>query len=359
MPDATPADTLEFSRRTLGRLAESASSLTFSWPATDQDLQLEASPLLMPFVARDEGKGEDPGWYAASLGRSEAKPVFGDPVPAIRPGETVSGGATTVQRQATDPFSAFAYGRLGVKDLQSIESGLPASARGNIIHRALQYLLADKPSSREMAAWSGDLDGRIENAVDAALARQLRFADGVLLRLLAIERKRLRVILRKFHEAETRRQAFRVVAVEQSMRLLRYGVDLELRVDRIDRLADGSLLIADYKTGAVKSLLTKDGQPKELQLVVYASAIDESVGGLVLVNVDSREIVYRGAGRSSEWDRSPPELWDARLGGWKRLVDDALARLAGGDVRLNAARTTLESRPLNVLSRIEEIKRGR
>jgi hypothetical protein len=143
------------------------------------------------------------------------------------------------------------------------------------------------------------------------------------------------------------------------MRLLRYGVDLELRVDRIDRLADGSLLIADYKTGAVKSLLTKDGQPKELQLVVYASAIDESVGGLVLVNVDSREIVYRGAGRSSEWDRSPPELWDARLGGWKRLVDDALARLAGGDVRLNAARTTLESRPLNVLSRIEEIKRGR
>jgi hypothetical protein len=108
----------------------------------------------------------------------------------------------------------------------------------------------------------------------------------------------------------------------------------------------------------VKTLLTKDGEPKELQLVVYASAMDEPVGGLVLINVDSREIVYRGAGRS-EWDRSPHELWDARLDGWKQLVDDALAQLAAGDVRLNAALTTLENRRLNVLSRIEEIKRGR
>jgi hypothetical protein len=155
------------------------------------------------------------------------------------------------------------------------------------------------------------------------------------------------------------RQEFQILSVEESVRLLRHGVDLDLRVDRIDRLADGTLLIIDYKTGAVKTLLSKDGDPKELQLVVYASAIDAEVGGLVLINVDSRAIIYKGAGGSVDWDRLPTELWPMRLAGWKKIVDNALAQLAAGDVRLNTAQTALESRRLNVLSRVEEIKRGR
>ena len=360
MPDATPADTLDFSRRVLERLAGSATNVTFSWPVTDDDLELEASPLLEHFDVRYGEQGEDPGWYAASLrGRAALDLAAGDAVPAVRPGEKVGGGAATVQRQVTEPFSAFAYGRLGVRDLQRVESGLPANTRGNIIHRALHHLFLDKPSIRDLAAWSNGVDNRIERAVDAALARHMRFADGVLLRLLAIERRRSRELLRKFIEAELQRQEFEILSVEESVTFLRHGVELDLRVDRIDRLADGTVLIIDYKTGAVKTLLTKDGDPKELQLVVYASAIDAEIGGLVLINIDSREIVYRGAGGSVEWDRLPPELWLMRLDGWKKIVEDALKQLAAGDVRLNTAQTVLESRPLNVLSRVEEIKRGR
>jgi probable DNA repair protein len=360
MPDATPADTLDFSRRVLERLAGSATNVTFSWPLTDQDLELEASPLLRHFVLRHGGQAEDPGWHAASLRGSAALDLAtSDGVPAVRPGEKVGGGAATVQRQVTEPFSAFAYGRLGVRDLQPVQAGLPANVRGNIIHRALHHLFLDKPSSRDIAAWSNGVDDRIERAVDAALARHIRFADGVLLRLLAIERKRLRELLRRFIEAEMQRQEFQILSVEESVGLLRYGVDLDLRVDRIDRLADGTLLIIDYKTGAVKTLLTRDGDPKELQLVVYALAIDAEVGGLALINIDSRAIIYKGAGGSVDWDRFPPELWPTRLGGWKKIVDNALAQLAAGDVRLNTAQTALESRRLNVLSRIEEIKRGR
>lgn len=166
-------------------------------------------------------------------------------------------------------------------------------------------------------------------------------------------------MLRAFLAAEMRREDFAVVAVEESNRLQRHQIELDLQIDRIDRLPDGTLLIADYKTGAVKALLSKNGEPKELQLVVYAAAVEEPIGGLVLINVDSRGIVYRGAGGSVEWDRSPPELWEAQLERWKRTVDDALAGIAAGDVRLNTSLATTDSRPLNVLSRVEELKRGR
>jgi probable DNA repair protein len=361
MPDATPADTLEFSRRVLQRLAASAANVVLCWPEAEQDLELAPSPLLAPYLDQGAGKGEDPGWHAALLcGGDDVDRQQNDAVPPIRAGEKVSGGATTVQRQVDDPFSAFAYGRLGVKDLRAIEPGVPASTRGTITHRALHQLLIDKPASSEIAAWTGtELDGRIERSVDAALAKHVRFADGVLLRLFAIERRRLCALLRKFLAEETRRQAFVVLSVEESKRFFRHGVQLDLRIDRIDRLADGTLLIVDYKTGAAKNLLTQAGKPKHLQLVVYASAMDEAVGGLVLINVDSREIVYKGAGGSVEWDRGPPELWQARLQGWKRTADDALARIAAGDVRLNTALTAEESRPLNVLSRVEGMKRER
>jgi hypothetical protein len=94
-----------------------------------------------------------------------------------------------------------------------------------------------------------------------------------------------------------------------------------------------------------------------LQLVVYASALDEAVGGLLLINVDSRSITYKGAG--FDWDLNSAEPWEERLARWRKTVDGAIAGIAAGDIRLNMARSTLESRPLNVLSRIEELRRER
>ena len=355
MPNATPADTLDHAKRLLARFVDSAGEITLSWPLTEEDVELEASPLLKAFT--DRGDGEDPGWYAHSLaGRNAVAPAAEDPVPPICPGEKVGRGASVVQRQVIDPFSAFACGRLGVRNLQPIESGLPASTRGNIIHRALQHLYRELPSSREISDWDDDSAGRIDNAIDVSLATYMRGADSVLIRLLALERKRLRGVLQEFLAAEMRRQPFTVVAVEKSIRLLRHGVDLDLKIDRIDRLEDSTLVIADYKTGLVKSFLDKNGEPKELQLVVYAAAVNASVGALVLINVDGRDIVYRGAG--AEWDRSPPEQWQGRLDGWKQVVDDALAGIALGSVKLNTALPAGESRPLAVLSRVEEVKRG-
>ncbi len=355
MPDATPADTLAWSRRIFERLAAGGPRVVLSWPRADGEAALARSPLVTDLEAAPVP--EDPGWHAATLaGRCALDRDLPDPVPPVQPGERVRGGARTVQRQATDPFSAFVAGRLGARELPQIEPGLSPGVRGSIVHAALHQLLVDKPTLADIRAWRGaSLDGRIARAAEQALSPERRHADRVLRRLLALERRRLDALLRRFLAAECGRHPFAVAALEEQRTYSAHGVNLLLRIDRIDRLGDGSRLVIDYKTGAVKTLLTRNDEPRELQLVVYAAAVGEDVGGLLLINLDGRGVEYRGAG--GEWD-SDDELWQARLARWRASAEQAIADLAAGDARVNTALPVAELRPLGVLSRVEELKRG-
>lgn len=360
LPDATPSDTLEHARRILARVAGSATAVVLSWPLADRDTALTPSPLLNSWQEAPVEPAADPGWFASRLCGAPLRRVDADPVPPVEAGERIAGGAYTVQSQFTEPFTAFAIGRLGVRALPAIEVGLSASLRGTIVHRALGLLLADRPSRASMQDWSdSERSRRIGNAIDAALASHFRHADAVVGRLLSLERLRLDKLLRSFIAAEVERPPFTVESVETPLRLERGSVVLDLRVDRIDRLQDGSLLVADYKTGAIKKLLNAAGRPAEWQTVVYAMALDARVGGLVLVNLDSRGIVYRGVGAAVPWNTLAPEQWTVRLAEWSQSVEAALGRIAAGDARINVALGAQQSRPLNVLSRAEALKRER
>lgn len=370
MPDATPADTLFYARRVLRRLAGSARDVVLSWPKSDGESELAASSLLDEIVrdpivrdpiVRDRlVEINDPGWHAVDyLGTGNTRVIAMDPVPRVAHDEIIRNGAYTVQRQTVEPFAAFVYGRLGIKPPDAIEAGIAPRIRGTIMHAALHTLLAGRPSQKDMQGWSDkDLEERLGSAIDAALAGPLRHADATVTRLLGLERRRLFLLLRAFIAAELGRAAFAVLEVEKSIEFEAFGVRLDLRIDRIDRLADGSLLIVDYKTGRPRSLLNRHGEPTDLQLVVYADALDDVIGGLVFINVDSRSISYKGTGGSVEWDAMPADTWAERLESWIAGMRRALEAFAAGDVRVNLLLTAEEGRPLGLLSRLEELKRA-
>jgi probable DNA repair protein len=359
MPDSGPDDTLEYSRRVLNRLMGSARSVRLSWPHTSEETENSVSPLIAGYDTIEQGQTTDPGWHALELiGTNRLEKPENDEVPAIQQDELVAGGAHTVQRQATDPFSAFAYGRLRVSELDSVGKGLSPAQRGSLIHKALHDLFAEKPSQSEIARWSElDRHERVRSAVGSALKEYLWHADPVLHRLLALEHDRLCDLLGTFVEEELRRAAFRIDRVEHEIEYRQSGVRLNLRIDRIDRLPDQSLLIADYKTGQPKTLLNSAGDPHDLQLVVYACALEEIIGGLVLINIDSRSIQYRGTGGSVEWDAKHADQWPERLTAWKEKVARAMRQISQGDARLNLDLPSERMRPLNVLSRFEERRR--
>lgn len=356
MPDSTPDDTLAYSRRVLERLVSSADRVRLSWPQSSEELDNSASPLIAKYAAVTGDQVADPGWHAIDLiGTHRIDQSPQDPVPAIRPGERVAGGAYTVQRHLTEPFASFAYGRLRVAELDSVAIGLSPAQRGSLVHAALHSLLAEKPTQHDMGAWvCSDLGQRISNAVDSSLKKYYWHADPLLLRVLALEHDRLHTLLEKFIREELNRMPFSVESVERELDYEHAGVRLNLRIDRIDRLSDDSLLIADYKTGQQKRLLNRHGDPHEFQLVVYACAIDGSIGGLLLINIDSRSIHYSGASASGEWDSKRADRWTERLSAWQERVARAIGQIAAGDVRINLSLPAEQTRALNILSRFQE-----
>jgi ATP-dependent helicase/nuclease subunit B len=360
MPDSTPEDTLDYARRVLDRLVTSADRVMLSWPESSEEFENSASPLIARYTVENDGAVHDPGWHAIDLiGKQETEEHSDDPVPAIQEDEVVAGGAYTVQRQITEPFSAFAHGRLRVSELDTVTTGLSPSQRGSLIHKVLHSVFADTPSQEAMRQWTAsDRQGRIQNAVDSSLKEYLWHADPVLDRMLALERDRLCALVDTFISQELTRSTFAIHAVEQEIEFDQSGVRLSLRIDRIDRLADQSLLIADYKTGKPKNLLDRHGDPREIQLVVYSCALAERIGGLVLINIDSRSIKYSGSTASGEWDAKRADQWTKRLSAWQARVSTAMQQIARGDARINLNLPDNQSRPLNILSRFQERMRA-
>jgi probable DNA repair protein len=353
MPDADPADTAAYARRVLSRLAQSAACCVFSHARRDVDRELTPAAFADSLVSIDPPV--DPGWHAATLADSaRVDTLLEDPVPAVQPGETVAGGAGTIQRQITEPFAAFVHGRLGVTFIQSIVSGLSPMLRGNLLHDAAFRLYADLPSAQQLIEWDDtELKMRVERACDDALRRYRRDPDAVLDELLRLERERLTLLLAELVNIDRQREPFRIDSVEADLDTRLAGIDLRLRVDRMDRFDDGSLAILDYKSGTRRRFVDAAGEPLDVQLVVYASAVDEPVAELGLYHLDRRTAGIDGAGRTS----MGAEAWDAWLKEWRARIHRAAERLAGGDVRIRKWQTTSEARGLNLLSRFGELRR--
>lgn len=357
MPDATPADTLEFAQRTLQRILQAAGQVEIAWARQEDDKELVPSPLIDVDAAAVSADQADPSWFAARWLAAPLVSIHADEAPPVKDGETVSGGAYTVQAMREEPFSAFAKGRLHVQELDQLQPGLTAKARGTVVHGALQRLLRDLPSQQDMRGWSQESRARrIDDAAWHPLASFWHLADPILRRLLQLEKERLLALLTAFLDKECERENFQVEGLEQKSQL-RFGpVTLSLQIDRLDRLDDSSLLITDYKASEPKPFLDKHKSLKQLQLCVYARALEEdSVGGLLYTYINSREIKYVGEGGSLSGSKISATDWSAVLETWCAEVDVLLKRFADGEVGVNAVQEVKNARPLAILSRFAEL----
>ncbi|SER41454.1 probable DNA repair protein [Nitrosomonas sp. Nm51] len=203
--------------------------------------------------------------------------------------QAVPGGVAVIKDYAACPFRAWARHRLHVVDKDEPHAGLNARERGMLIHRTLHLIWRQLESKEALDTMpEADLEKILFSAAGRAIAEIKDWRPWALPeRFMSIERVRLVRLTRKWLDIEKKRASFRVVATEKKSVLQIGELVLNVRLDRVDKLDSGQLLIIDYKTRpySVASMLGE--RPDEPQLPVY------------LVMTESAESVVAGVSFAS------------------------------------------------------------
>jgi len=203
--------------------------------------------------------------------------------PLFITGERAHGGAGLFKDQAACAFRAFARHRLGARSLNEPVAGLDAAERGNILHTALETVWRElKTHAALIALGEAQRIDLCERAAEFALQSfRERNAYRIGQRFFQLEKIRLTRLLQQWLSIESERGSFVVEAIEQRRDVQFAGLQLRLRVDRIDRLEDGRVLVVDYKTKNLNCRVEEwlGERPDEPQLPLYSVLLNESGSG--------------------------------------------------------------------------------
>ena len=163
----------------------------------------------------------------------------------------IRGGTAILKSQASCPVQAFAHFRLKATPLPTPSLGLNPMQRGNLIHTCLEMLWNEIQSHAQLCQLNEqELDKRIEQVIEQVLCEFSRHSAHFKNHyFIHIERKRLHQLMKDWMTFEKKRSPFNVVANELQHNISVGPLNLNLKVDRIDKLSNGQHLIIDYKTG--------------------------------------------------------------------------------------------------------------
>lgn len=257
-PGADGQTQAEFARIIHARLLSSAHRIVFSWAHKSGESELRVSPLMQDIP--DGSVTHEPALtLAETLAPLCANPAsrqrLDDHVaPLVSAGEKISGGAGLIRAQAICPAWAYYRYRLGARPLEEPVEGLDALARGTLVHAVLQRFWQGHDSDYLHALDTAALALAIERAVDAGVDDfGKKLEEPLPPKFLALEKQRLRSLLATWLDYEKQRPPFTVEQCEQRVSVDIAGMAVELTLDRVDRLADGKLVVIDYKTGSTVS----------------------------------------------------------------------------------------------------------
>jgi len=351
IPEASAEASLALDRRRTEGWTRAAPEVVFSSARRVEDRDLAPSPLVAQLP---EEKLEIPSFISHresifQARKTESRVDESAPALAVK---AVRGGTRVLADQAACPFRAFARHRLRAEQLDSPEPGLDAATRGKLIHALMENVWNELKTS---AALAGELRPAVEKAARAAVAQEPRL-EG---RLAELERQRLARLALAWLEEERKRKPFAVVKVEKDESREIGGLALQARIDRMDRLADGSHAIVDYKTGAQMTPRMWMGErPDEPQLPFYAVTSGVDVSAVAFAKFRAGDMRFMGYARAKD---ALPKLthyptWDELLGQWKASLEGLAQGFGAGEAAVDPKNglKTCERCDLHPLCRVHE-----
>ena len=341
MPHATAQQDRELAQTITERLLRSATVARFSFAHLKDGVEGRDSRL----IATIAGEAEIMPLKLTERVQSQARTIrFVDAqqIPLLTAEAAAAGGAEVITAQSLCAFQAFARERLDAERWDAAEAGLTAQLRGNLLHEVLHRAWGGAETGgirtpKELKALP-DLAAFVAEHVRAGMRVKLPAGTGerMPLRYLELEERRLTRLVTEWLRYEATRQEFAVEGTELKKAVTIAGLTLEVRLDRVDRLNDDSLLVIDYKTGNVSPKEWDLPRPEDTQLPLYAGFAlpkGRDAGGLVFAKVrtGTKDMCFVGSLRDAKG------TLDAALTGRSTLVKNPLTT-----EQLEAWRTTIE-----------------
>ena len=152
---------------------------------------------------------------------------------------------TAISRLIRDPYAIYAQYTLNLKKLDPLQQRPGAALRGTVLHKVLERFVNALPDS---------FDHTIAKTLLQTIAHEVLSSDVPWPTARVFWQTRLDRVIDEFIAGELRRKADGdPIALEEmgKMAFADLNFTLTAKVDRIDRLHDGTLRILDYKTGTV------------------------------------------------------------------------------------------------------------
>jgi ATP-dependent helicase/nuclease subunit B len=329
VPRSSPERELSFASMITGRLLASSPDVVVSHPEREGDRELAPSPLIVavPRVTPDALRlWEGPAYDEVIRASRSVERMVDEAGPPVADGDGQRGGVKVFEYQAACPFRAFVELRLSAEDLESPGPGLDARDRGNLVHWTLEHFWREVRSQAALLART-DIPQVISESAAWAIAR-LEDRRGAPLpeRFAQLERRRLERLAAEWLEIEKLREPFEVVEPEDEREPEVGGIRFRLKLDRIDRLRDGDVIV-DYKTGARSTSAWDGDRPEEPQLPLYSVVYTERpLAGVAFGLIKPGDMKFRGV---EDHDGVMPNAqvveMAARVAEWRAVME----RLAG------------------------------
>jgi probable DNA repair protein len=355
MPHATAQLDWDLAHTITQRLIYSASEIRFSYAEMSDGVEALPSRLIMHVASQPLPL--PPELVAQPIPEPPKDSFRDDGIIPYSPGP-LRGGAAVLTAQSQCPFKAFATARLDASSWKPAQAGLTPIQRGQLLHFVLHSVWAGPPHGIRTSA---ELLSKLDSGLSQFVAEHVHqvfhdklpsgVRDRMPVRYLALEQERLTELITEWLAYEATRVPFEVDDTEVPAAVTIAGLDLNLRLDRIDRLADGKLLVIDYKTGDVNPKSWNPPRPDDVQLplyAVFAPEVNENLGGLVFAKIRPEKREFAGCVEDAKSNVLPklrpntilvkrpltPELQSDWRKTIKQLARDFLAGRADVDPRL-------------------------
>ena len=349
MPHSTAQLAAGEANRKLRRLIASARDVRMSWPAADGEKILKRSPFLDQIGAEPTGAVLTDRALHNWQPPARLEELHDETAPPLAAACAQTGGAKLIRSMAVCPFQAFALYRLNLRPLEDAEFGLSPADKGKTVHKALDSLWAELRTHADLVALSEEQTRHlIRRHVETALSDITAFRE--------LERERLERLLFEFLECERARQPFTVAWIEEKRQVSVGGLQLDLRIDRLDQLRDGRRVLIDYKTGKTKLEDWLGPRPREPQIPLYAITSEGPFAAFALARIRTGSVGFTGiqSGQivsAARTMKNSDSIAD-EVARWRAVLESLVHEFQSGNARVDPLRGACRFCGIRALCRI-------